>query len=285
MAETPKILQLAHGIHTNVDHAVYHERIVGMVSKGALDKVHQSPAHYDYWVHEKDVQTPAKLMGGALHCALLESEEVFASRYALMPSWNEHRDARGALSTKIGKEKKAAWVGANEGKLHLEGDDVETIGAMIASVRKHPLASKMIQNGVPEVTVRWRDRDTGLECRARADYYVKARRMIVDVKTTQDASRDAFRRDIVKYRYQLQDAIYRAAFGAVGEPVEHFVYVVIEKAPPYAVAIYSLDAMSIQRGYTSYRADIERLAECIRNDDFPAYPATIQTLELPPWAA
>lgn len=286
-ADTPKIMSMHHGLHRDVPHEVYQERVHGMASKGALDRLHKSPAHLLAWMQGKldEPEREPLVFGGALHCALLEPEAEFDRRFALMPSFDEFRDARGALTTKAGKEAKAAFLGKSDGKQILDGDDVMNIGAMIASVRKHPLASRMIQDGMPEVTVRWRDVETGIECKARADYYVASRKMVVDVKSTRDASRREFQRSVVNYRYHVQDAIYRAAFGAVNLPIEHFVFVCVEKTPPFAVATYTLDAQAIQRGYTAYRLDIERLAECLRNDSWPAYPETIQTLDLPPWAA
>ena len=54
---------------------------------------------------------------------------------------------------------------------------------------------------------------------------------------------------------------------------------------PYAVATYTLDADGVGRGYSSVRADIDKLAEAMKTGKFPGYPETIQTIDLPPWAA
>lgn len=280
-----KITELPTGIHLGVPADVYHERVLGMVSKSALDHVHQSPSHYKAWIDGLVAEEGRALdFGGAFHVALLEPER-FADTYTLMPRFDEHRDRAGKGSTKAFKEAVAAWRELNADKRTLDAEDMSTIERMVASVRAHPLASAMIRDGLPEVTLRWRDEETGLECRARADYYVRARRMVVDVKTSRDASFDEFRRSVVNYRYHVQDALYRGAFAAVGEPIQHFVFVVVEKAPPYAVAVYTLDSDGIQRGYAHARRDIATLAECLRNDAYPGYPMTIQTLDLPPWAA
>lgn len=280
-----KIAELPTGIHLGVPEADYHERVLGMVSKSALDHVHQSPAHYKAWIDGQVEETsPALDFGGAFHVALLEPER-FVDTYTTMPRFDDLRGANGRGTTKAYKEAVAAWRESNADKTPLSAEDMTTIERMVASVRAHPLASKMIRDGIPEVTLRWRDESTGLECRARADYYVRSRKMVVDVKTSRDASFTEFRRSVVNYRYHVQDALYRAAFGAVGEPIQHFVFVVIEKTPPYAVAVYTLDSDGIQRGYAHASQDIATLAECLRNDAYPGYPVTIQTLDLPPWAA
>ena len=279
------ILEYATGLHQDVPHAVYHQRHLGLASKSALDLVHRAPLFYKAWVDGLEADPSEALeFGGGFHCALLEPDR-FASSYVVMPRFEEYRDKAGKLSTKEGKAKRDEWVAAHKDCTIIEADDQALMRSMVAAVHAHPLASRMVRDGLAEVTLRWKDADTGLQCKARADYYVRSRRKVVDVKTTYDASSDAFRRSVANYRYHVQDAIYRAAFAAIGEPIDHFVFVVVEKRPPHAVAIYTLDSDAIQRGYAHAMSDMQRLAECVRNDDFPGYPVTIQTLELPPWAA
>ncbi len=281
------ILDLSQGLHLNVPEDVYHQRHLGLVSKGALDRIaRRSPMHYKAWVEgvANDESTEALDFGKALHCALLEPDR-FAGSHVVMPSFNEYRDARGALSTKDGKAAKKAWEEENAGKTHLEPATRDTIAAMVRSVHSHPLASKMIRDGAPEVTLRWRDDETGLQCKTRADYYVAARKMVVDIKTAHDASYDAFRKAITNYRYHVTDALYRASFGAIGLPIEHYVFVVVEKTAPYAVATYTLDSESIQKGHVLCRDGISDLARCVRDNEWPGYPVTIRQINLPPWAA
>jgi hypothetical protein len=175
--------------------------------------------------------------------------------------------------------------GANGTKTQVDPADMARIRAMMASVRAHPLASRMIHDGDAEATLRWKDGITGLECKARVDYYVPRLGMVADVKTSEDARPDAFRKSVANYGYHRQDAFYRSAFTAVGAAVEHFVFVVVEKQAPHAVAVYALDQEAVTRGFASVRADMAVLAECLRTDKFPGYETSIQTLSVPPWAA
>ena len=56
-----------------------------------------SPEHY--WfnsVHcpdREDTSTPAKVKGAAYHCLLLEGEDAFWERYAVLPSKDDHAEA------------------------------------------------------------------------------------------------------------------------------------------------------------------------------------------------
>jgi exodeoxyribonuclease VIII len=272
------MIKLANGLHRVVPHDAYHERERGIASKSVLDMIRRAPALYKAWLEgaEQD-DTEALSMGVAGHCALLEPD-VFATSYVVAPEFGDCR-------FKENKSRRDDWRAANGGRKVLTEAEARCVTGMVAAVRAHPLAGKMCSDGEAELTVRWTDPGTGLPCKARTDYYVRKLRMIVDVKTTADASREGFRKSVAKWRYHVQDAMYRAGFAAIGEPVEHFTFVVVEKAPPHLVAVYTLDAQGVSRGMLSAQEDLRTFAECLKNDDWPGYPETIQTLELPPWAA
>lgn len=272
-------IELPNGLHARVPDTVYHARVPRLVSKHVLDEVHRSPAHYRAWLETivEPEPTPAMAFGTAFHCALLEPQR-FASTYVVEPDFGDCR-------RKEPKAQRDAWRAENTGRLALDAGDAECIERMVVAVRAHPLAGRMVKDGEAELTARWTDEETGLSCKARADYFVRARRMIVDVKSTADASADAFKRDVARYRYHVQDAMYRAGFTAAGAEVAHFVLVAVEKEPPHAIGIYSLDEDGVARGYGAVRRDMETLAACLRDDRWPGYPEQIQTLELPPWAA
>ncbi len=264
------------GIHKALPAAEYHRRELGVVSKSALDLVRRSPAHYKLWADGEapDEDTPALAFGRAFHMALLEPEK-FSGAYIEMPKF----------AGKGSKAAKEAWLAEHSDCDVMKLDDILAIANMVAAVKAHPIASAMIRDGEPELTLAWKDASTGLKCKSRLDYYVRSLGMIVDAKSTEDASREAFRRDIAKYGYHRQDALYRAAALELDLPVEHFVLMAVEKSPPHAVATYTLDGEAIGAGYSSVRRDIETLAECMKTGRFPGYPETIQQIDIPPWAA
>ncbi len=264
------------GIHNALPAEEYHRREIGIVSNSALKYIRRSPAHYKAWidgVHQRK-DTAALMFGRAFHMALLEPEK-FASTYIELPKF----------SGKGMKAAKEAWLAEHADCDPLKMDDLLTITAMVESVKAHPLASQMIRDGRPELTLSWKDAETGLSCKARLDYYVESLGMIADVKTAEDASWDEFRRDVATYSYHIQDALYRSAALALDMPVQHFVLLAVEKSPPYAVATYTLDAEGIGRGYQAARRDMDTLAHCMKTGRFPAYPETIREIEVPPWAA
>lgn len=278
-------LELTHGLHDGVPESVYHARVPGLVSKHALDLVRRSPAHYKAWLDGAETKDNDDFrLGRALHCALLEPER-FESEYVIMPTFAEDRDKAGKLSTKEGKAKKAAWLAAHQGCAVIDPADRAVALAMAASVKEHPSAARVLAGGRAEVTARWKDADTELECKARADYLVADKGFVVDVKTADNAGADAFARAAAAYGYHRQAAFYQDGFTAAGIPISSFVFIVVEKTPPYAVALYMIDEAGMAMGRLAVRDAMERLADCLERDAWAAYPEKIQVLSLPAWAA
>ncbi|HXG69956.1 MAG TPA: PD-(D/E)XK nuclease-like domain-containing protein [Gemmatimonadaceae bacterium] len=269
---------IQHGIHLRLSEADYHRRELGMVSKSGLDLVRRSPAHYKAWVDGQDGETtPAMAFGKAFHCAILEPD-VFSATYTVEPDFGDCR-------FKDNKSKRDEWRAASVGKTPLTVEDGAAITAMAKAVHDHPRAGRMLTGGDAEVTARWQDPETSLECKARGDYLRRDLRMLIDVKTTTDASPLGFPKSFANYGYFRQEALYRDGFNAAGAPVDLFAFIAVEKVPPYALAIYTLEAEDIQRGRDSVRRDMVTLAECLRRNEWPGYPEEIQTLKLPSWAA
>jgi len=252
--------------------AEYHRRERGVVSKSALDQVHRSPRHYLAWLDGAAETTPEMAFGSAFHVATLEPER-FGAEYAAKP-------ADMSFATREGK----AWRAEHEGRVILTAEDGERIAGMAAAVRAHPIAGPLLRGGNAEVTLRWTD-DTGLRCQARNDYWRPDLRVAADLKSTRCAAARDFARSVAEYRYHVQHAFYADGFAACGQPLDHFIFIAVEKTPPYLVAVYELDADSVAKGVTAYREDLDTLARCLREDTFPGYPETIQALTLPGWAA
>ena len=271
------MVNAAPGLYRAVPASVYHARVEGLVSKSVLDLIERSPAHYEAWLKGAEGEsTTALILGSALHCALLEPAE-FERLYAAQPDFGDCR-------FKENKARRAEWTAANAGKTLLEPADFTAIAGMCRSVRAHPLAGRMLRDGEPELTLRWTDAETGLACKARADYYVERFSMCVDVKTSEDARGSSFSRSVAKYRYHVQHATYADGFRALGAELQHFVFLVIEKRPPYAVALWNVDADAISRGREAARRNMQTLAECIELGAYPGYSTSIETLSLPRWA-
>ena len=298
---TPPILALAHGVHLDFPETLYHERVIGMASKSLLDRLHISPAHLRAYVdgdavddgsscddEESEPAAPADeskalRFGRALHTAILEPER-FARAYTVAPVFGDLRatDRTSKEDAKANKIRRDEWRAANAGREILTAADSARIGGMASALRKfQPLAGRVIDKGAHEVTLRWRDAETGIESRARLDVWHEASGTVLDLKSTLDAGADSFARSIDRFRYDVQEAMYRDALDVLGLDVRRFLFLAQEKSPPYACALYELERESVALGRAELRVDFELYARCLETDTWPAYPQGVTRISLP----
>lgn len=264
------------GFHPDIPNEEYHRRELGVVSKSALDQLHETPATYHHWVTSGAWErTPALAIGSALHAAVLEPER-FASDWAIAPEFGDCR-------CKEPKAKRDFWRAQNVGKEWLDADDGAMVQGMAASVRAHPIVAALLGDCLCELTVAWVDPKTGLHCKVRPDGWHPGKRIILDLKTTEDASAKAFAKSVANYRYHVQDALYTAGVEANGVEVDRFIFVAVEKRAPYLVGCHYLDATSRDLGRIEMREDMDRMARCVRDGEWPGYPV-LSEISLPKWA-
>jgi exodeoxyribonuclease VIII len=181
----------------------------------------------------------------------------------------------------------ASWTEKNQGRTILTDEQHAQLMAMRDAVMDHPMARALLTNrpGVAEHSVYWNDPITGELCRCRPDFW-REDDVIVDVKTTDDASPEGFAKSIANWRYDVQDPYYRDGIKlATGRTIKAFVFLAVEKKFPHAVGCYVLDQESIELGRAQYRADLNRFHECRVSATWPGYGDKIQTITLPAWHA
>jgi exodeoxyribonuclease VIII len=262
-----------------MDNADYHRH--SAVSKSHLDLVARSPLHY--WARYVDPTrvepepTAAMLLGTAVHTHILELDE-WTARYIAGPEALDRR-------TKAGKEAWAAFEADAAGRTVISRSDADLVLAMGCAVRNHPAAAMLLKlPGNAETTHMWIDAATELQCKCRPDWLTTDGSLIVDLKTTEDASSAGFRKSIVNFRYHVQAAWYLDGIErATGRRPEQFLFVCVEKKAPHAVAVYAADAEMIDAGAKQARLDLDTLAVCKAADAWPGYSDQIEPISLPAW--
>ncbi len=265
----------------DLDIEEYHSH--SAMSKSGLDKVAISVAHY----LEQRKTRPDKRhlkVGRALHTVVLEGEEKFRNEFAFPP----HRGAKeDDWRTKAGRE----WRDLAEasGKIALHYQDGDTIAHMCGALHRHEAAYEWLKlPGTREHSYFWIDAVTGMLCRCRPDLMVEINGLlvIIDLKTTQDARPDEFRKSAAKWRYGVQAAFYMDGVEAVtGRRPDAFMLVAVESAAPHGVGLYELGDVWVERGRQLYRNDLQRWAAYQESQNpWDAYPAGITELEMPAWA-
>lgn len=183
------------------------------------------------------------------------------------------------------REVVAQWETVNGHRRILTPDQWAQIHGMREAVMAHPAANRLLTSvpGKAEISFYWNDAKTGEVCRMRPDW-LREDDLIVDLKSCEDASLDGFAKSVANWRYDVQDAFYSDGFEAVtGRKPRGFVFIAVEKKPPYAVGVYILDAETKEIGRAQYREDLDKFAECKANDNWPGYGDTIQKLNMPGW--
>ncbi len=288
------LLDLPHGIHEGVPADVYHQRVLGVVNNGALKVLsNKTPAHYRAWLEEsEDEESDALTFGRALHCAMLEPC-LFDVTYVKPVTHPHRRPTAAQRNAKKPSEATLAaitywdtWNRDNAGLIEITEKEKATIQGMAASVMAHPLAGKLMrsQDLVTESTAIWTDPNTNLLCKARMDIRVPSRRIWADLKSTDDASPEGFAKSIARYGYHVQHGHYSSASAALGEELSAFLFIAVEKSPPYAVAVYVIDTEAESRGLQIRSQAMDVLSECLVNDYWPSYRPIIHRVSLPTWA-
>lgn len=259
-------------VRTDLSNAEYHAS--DAVSKSGLDLIRKAPALYKWRRENQTPATPAMRLGTLTHTAVLEPHRL-AGDIMTTPKIDRR--------TSAGKAEWEAFLIASEGKELVEPDELEQLYAIRDSVHAHPAAGKalgMIRE--VESSIFWNIGD--VDCRCRPDA-ITTSGVIVDLKTTRDASPDGFTKSIAQYRYHVQAAYYSDGFAAAfGEAPRGFVFIAVETEPPYLVGVYVASAQMVLRGRSAYEADLETFRRCRDADEWPGYSDTPLTLDLPKWA-
>lgn len=183
--------------------------------------------------------------------------------------------------TKAGKlAKDAQQIMANNGMVPLDINDWQQAQQIVAAIRRSKMASVLL-DGERQVTVIWRDEDTGVWCKARPDVWKRSWGATVDLKTTENAAPWPFQRSVREYGYVHQQSFYLDGLRACGEEAFRASIVAVEKSAPFAVATYELDAIDLHDAREDNKRLLETYAECQRTGNWPAYADEIQILSLP----
>jgi hypothetical protein len=269
-------LNMEPGIYTGITNEDYHSG--PGISQSALSVLARSPLHYwsQYVDPDREKREPSAAMklGSAIHMAVLEPD-LFVEAYAVAPKVDRRT-----------KEGKAVWdqfvLEAGHREV-ISVDDFNTCEEIAAQVRAHPTAKRVFVDGVAEESAYWIDKETGLLCRARPDWMKGS--MIVDLKSTDDASHAGFQRSAWNYRYWMQAAWYMDGVEqATGIRPDAFIFAAFEKTAPFACAFYFADEPMLDMGRREYRKLLRLLADCIATDTWPGYPAEVRALGVPSWA-
>ena len=278
--------QPAIGAHVDMDAADYHA--LKYCSASNLKAFRRTPLHAWEQMHgPRKESTPAMRFGTAVHHAVLEPR-IFRDRYSVADQCCA-TTGKGSRCSNLGRvmHHGGKWYcGTHDPKNGLEAavavlapDDFDKALRIADAVLKHPAAAAVMAMKIhTEFTRIWRDSATDVLSKGRMDL-VCEQGIIGDLKTTEDASREAFERSIFDYGYWIQAPWYIDAMGACD-----FVVIAVEKEAPFAVAVYRILDDVIDLGREEIARLMPRWAECERSGKWPGYSTEPEDVGIPAWA-
>lgn len=267
---------------------------VGLQGKGC------SPRHY--WEasplnprRKPTPQTDALRIGSAFHDLLLLPDE-FADRYHVTPEGFSR-----SQTVKQAGEIAAYEQARAEGLDILSDAEMKQIAAMVSAVRDHPAASAILSHGAAEMTLAWKDEETGVWLRIRPDFIAFGRPIGVNVKSTADASHAGFQSDVTKFRYAQSAALEIDGLRILADhikalfpkfvPPTHYLHPTVEKPGKdwqpgdyLPVALWELPQEDIEYGRALNRRAIRTFADCLSADRWPGYADEPQPCGISGWA-
>jgi hypothetical protein len=231
-----------------------------------LGPLSKSP-HHALLAHRESKDTKAYIFGRAFHQKLLTPDEEFLF-------WEKNVN----YATIEGKQFKKKIHEQGLEHFQLQKGELESIEAMVTALYRHKLTREMLTaESAVEKQMYWFDPDYKVPMRGKLDQYILDGGILVDYKSTEDASFDGFLHSIRTYRYNVQAAMYTDALIEGGYEVNRSYLVAVEKKPPYGLGIFELPIrrndvdkryrdITIESGRAFYKCMAKIYKDCIEND-------------------
>ncbi len=270
------------GIYHDIANDTYHKG-PGLSNSG-LQRFRKTPFHFHALAQPRDLPakepSPQMKNGTRVHCALLEPDQ-FDLRYQVGPAVESKRE-------KVWKEF-AAYC-ERMGVEPITKVEYDAAMGQAASLAALPEVAELLgYEGYAESSVYWIDPATGVLCKCRPDRLCMVAHgkatILLDVKTTGDATDNEFSKSIANYGYHHQAAWYCGGVSqALGMPCHGMLFGVVESEYPYAARPVMLTDSALTRGRDENTIALKRYAECESSGIWPGFPAGIAVLDLPHWA-
>lgn len=222
--------------------------------------------------------TEAMILGTCSHMAILEPGRLDREVILIPESVLSANGSRAGGAWK-------AFAAEHAGACLLKQADYDAVRRIADSVRAHEYVQSLFDSTPQfEHCVTWQDDETGLMCKSLRDIVVGD--IVGDIKTCQDASPKGFAKSAANLGYARQAAFYLDGHRANGHQDARFVFIAVNKEPPYQVACHELDAADVQRGARQVRKAMMAMATCLETDDWgDLWESGVNMIRLPKYVA
>ena len=269
------------GLHPGATEHEY--RLWPAANYSVLKNFRYTPLHVRQELTDPGESTDAMELGSALHMAILEPQR-FHGTYM--------RGAAGNLNRKGPREENEQIKFDNPGLTLIRDKEWPKLAAMRDSVLNHPRAAEVLSSeGFTELAYVWRDPVTDVLCKARVDKLGSTRDgwpVVLDAKTFGERggrlTDQAVEAVIHDRQYHIQGAHYLNGLNTLEPCQRRFVFLFIEKSPPFAVRLVELDLASLELGQRQLARWLKRLKRCEETENWPGWGTGFDALGVPHYA-
>ena len=247
----------------NIDNNEYHRGELGHLLSSSDMKVlyRKSGAHLEVKKYQPNHETPLMAIGTAFHAFMLEPDE-FDKDYVIIPEFEptEVDKKTGEIKPKTSgwkrtndyKDQVTAFQKKHAGLKILTEEEYSQLLSMRASMAKSIMFKEYFQDapGYNEATYV----DGRFKVRCDRICEVDGKTVIIDIKTTDDATPEAFKKKMLQMDYDLSAVMYLDIAKA-----DEFIWVVQEREAPFACCWYRMTDWIHQKGTAKLKIAHEAL--------------------------
>lgn len=257
-----------------ITNAEYHGS--GELSRSTAWALNQTcPAKVRYDINHPKPSSPALVIGSGFHTATLEPEKL-DDEFAVKPSEIDGQGPR----TKHYKEAFELMQKSEPDKQWLAPADYDLILEMAGSALDNPVLRHYMADIDKVVEGTGYFDMEGAKCKVRPDLYIPGAGVVIDLKSTQDASNRGFTKSVRQFGYLFQACWYMHALRLLGEKPKQFVFIAVEKTAPYATAAYTIKESDINKQFSNMERACQLWATCQSSGIWPGYSDMVETLDL-----
>ena len=227
----------------------------------------KSPKHYLRWKNEGDEDKPEYRMGRAAHVLILEGFNVFETQFAVAPVCDRR--------TKQGKLDWESFMADNAGKDFLTADDFIMARNIADAFGQNTFFRSMSEPDDITVEQVMTGTINGVKFKGRLDLYNRKHKCIIDIKTTRETpTYNEVEYSMNKYRYTLQEVIYRELANQSGMEVESFWFGFCEKEEPNSLGFYGSSSERLIEESARLHNYCEQIKRCQDSGVYPDLSAS-----------
>lgn len=272
----------AEGLYSIEDTLYHNHKLAPDISRGlVVEMITKSPEHVKAIIdgRTKKKITPAMQLGTLMDKALLEPDRFDEG----ISHWVKPEGMK--FTTKEGK----VWKEERDNGLpFISTEEQDDIDGMIESVMRHRLGRVIVENSVKQESAFCIHPDTGLLRKCRPDTRMldnDSQLTITDLKTTfvGGGVPSVWSAHCARMGYHYQDAFYTDIYKDLVGERPYFLFMVVERKPPYAVRVFQIHSDGVAVARERYKVALENFQKCKSSGVWPGYSDQIETIRLPNW--